>query len=133
MRVLKFLPLLLIFFVAACANDAEDAQKTIQSFLAAAEAGDAKRVEELMRPSERSRKFTFTDENNPYKEEKHEITKVEIDRDLAVIYLKVSNKQGVKGEKRWVCVKEEGKWYFSPEKSALATGWTGPGPKKDGK
>ncbi len=137
MRLLKLLPCLLFLLLAACGgNDAAEARKTVEAFLAAAAAGDSKAAEACLLPAERARaKLNFAGDN-PYKDEKYEVVKVETDRELAVITIKISGKQGPKGERKWVCVNEGGKWYFSPEKSAMAMQYDankGSEPKKDAK
>lgn len=124
MRIARIMACFVFFLLAACGNGAADAQKTLDAFLAAAKAGDGKTVDSLIPPAERKkRRFNFTDENNPYKDETYEVVKIQVDRELAVFTMKVTRSQGPERETKFVCVNEDGKWYVSVEKSAQALLW----------
>lgn len=135
MRVLKFLPCLIFLLAASCsgADDAQSAQAVVQAFLDAAAKSDAEKVNELIDPAERaSNRFKFTPESNPYTDRRREIVKVSVDNELAVVTVRILPpadkgkdvpEDAPRREMLYVCVKKDGKWWFSPEytrKAAVA-------------
>ncbi len=130
MRVLKLLPCLIFLLAAACsgaddAQNAQNAQAVVQAFLDAAAKGDAEKVNELIDPAERaSNRFKFTPENNPYQSHRREIAKVTVDKELAVVTVRIlpledkskdAPDDAPRREMLYVCVKKDGKWWFSPD------------------